>query len=1031
MQKRSRTLTLFMISLWLLFVNPCNAINTNGSLKILHNEICISDEDPKTLSLNSLELNKQNNALKQNLLDGDMTSAGILVRKILLKIKTSETDSSVTADSYYYVGIYYRLNDDFDISITLLEKSIALKERLQVHDEIYAKALYNLGGTYARLGVFRKHKEITLKSLEVEQQIYGSDSPALIGTYGSLITAYIELKEYDRALELAETAYIIADSYPKSVDSHFLVFLYQNIGVLYNILGNYSKSKIFFEKAEEFYIKTGKTSDESYINLMHSMSNALGNLGSSEKANEYYLKGIELAKDNYSLPSYTLLSTYAINLGNSGRVSEGEAVLSDLLQRVIKNKRTDSQSYFEVLSYYADYLRRFNIDIAKSAGYYRKCIEYFDRQGDSFLKFLVKEGYAMILSEQGEHEEALKIIQTLLFAENKGDSMENILLNPQIENINADRDFLGALRTRYDIVKDYYKAKPDLKIMEAGANTAELIIALLEKIRISISEDESRLLLGDRYRDSYLDVIRDFYLLYEKSSDKNYLNKAFEYSEKSKIAGLLTATRELKATQFHIPSELAELERDLQKEAAILNDRISGKSDTGTVSDEILSIWKKNMFLTIRKRDSLIKVFEKEYPGYYSIKYNTRVLSPEEVPGVIDYNGSYISFVASDTNIFISVVNRRHHKMISVSVDSSFYAKVKRFRSLLSTPRFDDARNEINDFQMIGSYLYNTLISPVMPFLISDRVIISPDNMLSYLPFETLPVEVGSIEKLSYSNIEYLMEKLDISYTYSATFMAESIKHDYPAGNTPIVFAPDYSEPVDIHSLFQRRQQTGNILSDLPYAKQEAEYVSDLLGGKLLLNNSASESTFKLEAGNFGIIHLAMHTVLDDNDPMYSTLIFSPEPPGAEDRFLRTFEIYNIPLKARMVVLSSCNTGTGKLFSGEGILSMARGFIYSGSESVVMAMWEIEDRTGTEIVKLYYDYLKKGYSKSVSLRKARIEFLKTADQLRAHPYFWSTLVIYGDNTALFRSRRVIISAITAGLVLIFLACYYWRKRRYS
>ena len=1031
MQKRSRTITLFLILLWLFHINPYHASGAPGSLKSIQNRFYISDKAPNTLSLTSLELGKQNNALKEKLLAGDMPLAGALVRRILLKIKTTDPDSSVIADSYYYVGIYYRIIDDFDVSVRLLKQSIALKERLHVYDEIYARALYNLGATYARLGVFRKHKELTLKSLDVEKQLYGSDSPALIGTYGSLITAYIELKEYDKALELAETAYKIADANPLSADPHFLAFLYLNIGVLYNSIGDYSRSKVFCEKAEEYYIKAGITSDESYINLMQSMSNALRNLGSVEKANEYYIRGIELAKANFSLSSFTLLSNYAINLGNSGSVTEGQTVLSDLLQRIAEHKRTDSQSYFEVMGYYADYLRRFNLDKERSVEYYRKSIEYFDRQGDSFLKFLVKEGYALILSGQGEHEKALELLQTLFFAENSGENMKNVLLNPQIDNINADKDYLGALRTKYRIVKEYYEVKPDLNILEAASNTAELIISLLEKIRITISEDESRLLLGDRYRDSYLDVIKDFYLLYEKTSDKSYLSKAFEYSEKSKIAGLLTATRELKATQFHIPSELAEMERDLQQEAAILNDRISGKIIDGTASEEILRIWKLNMFNTIRKRDSLIKVFENEYPDYYSIKYNTRVLNPEDIPDVIGSKSSYISFVASDTNIFISVINKRHHKMISVSVDTTFYTKVRRFRNLLSVPRFDDARNEIREYQMIGYYLYNTLIAPVKPFLISDRVVISPDNLLSYLPFETLPVNVGNSEKLSYNNIEYLMEELDISYTYSATFMAENINRDYQTGNKPIVFAPDYSEPVDIHSLFQMRQQTGNILSDLPFARQEAEYVSDLLGGKLLLNNSASESVFKEEAGNYGIIHLAMHTVLDDNDPMYSTLIFSPEPPGAEDRFLRTFEIYNIPLKARMVVLSSCNTGTGKLFSGEGILSLARGFIYSGSESVVMSMWEIEDRTGTEIVKLYYDYLKKGYSKSVSLRKARIEFLKTADQLRAHPYFWSTLVIYGDNSRLFRPRWIVPSGISAGLTLILFAFYYWRKRRYS
>jgi CHAT domain-containing protein len=275
------------------------------------------------------------------------------------------------------------------------------------------------------------------------------------------------------------------------------------------------------------------------------------------------------------------------------------------------------------------------------------------------------------------------------------------------------------------------------------------------------------------------------------------------------------------------------------------------------------------------------------------------------------------------------------------------------------------------------------------------------------------------------------MENLDISYTYSATFMAENIKRNYRTGNKAIVFAPDYSDAVDIHSLFQRRQQTGNILSELPFAKQEAEYVSVLLGGRLLLNEHARESIFKQEAGNYDIIHLAMHTVLDDNDPMYSTLIFSPETNGEEDRFLRTYEIYGIPLKAKMVVLSSCNTGAGRLYSGEGILSLARGFIYSGSESVVMSMWEIEDRTGTEIVKMYYNNLKKGYSKSISLRKARIEFLKTADQLRAHPYFWSTLVIYGDNSPLFRPWWIFPFIISSVVILLLMLIYYLRKRRYS
>ena len=190
------------------------------------------------------------------------------------------------------------------------------------------------------------------------------------------------------------------------------------------------------------------------------------------------------------------------------------------------------------------------------------------------------------------------------------------------------------------------------------------------------------------------------------------------------------------------------------------------------------------------------------------------------------------------------------------------------------------------------------------------------------------------------------------------------------------------------------RQAGQDVLNDLPYARKEAEFVTGLTDGKLYENGDASETVYKKESGKYDIIHLAMHTLLNDKDPMRSTLLFSHPSDTIDDGYLKTYEIYGIPLKAKMVVLSSCNTGSGLLLSGEGIISLARGFIYSGSQSVVMSMWEIEDKSGTEIVEMFYKNLKVGYSKSAALKKARISFLKKADQLRSHPYFWSTLVIY-------------------------------------
>jgi CHAT domain-containing protein len=207
-------------------------------------------------------------------------------------------------------------------------------------------------------------------------------------------------------------------------------------------------------------------------------------------------------------------------------------------------------------------------------------------------------------------------------------------------------------------------------------------------------------------------------------------------------------------------------------------------------------------------------------------------------------------------------------------------------------------------------------------------------------------------------------------------------------------------------------------ISELPYAVDEARDAVDRCGGRVFVNDAATEETYKEYAEDFDIIHLAMHTLVDDEHPSYSKMVFSGNGAGPDDGFLNTYEVYGIPLDAMMVVLSSCNTGSGILMTGEGILSLARGFLFSGSRSVVMSMWEVEDYSGSAVVKSFYHNIKRGLSKSAALRSARLDFLKDADQGRSHPYYWATLVVYGDDSPLYFSRIRLYSAL---IVLLFAA----------
>jgi CHAT domain-containing protein len=1027
-------MTLFYLILagWLF---PASSISSSLSFISLQNHNLSGEKNQKDIDAGRESLDQLNISLRFYLMNEDLVNGRLAVEKILKKLRTAgPADDGTLSSTYFLAGIYFLKSNNNSDAIKYLALSAGIKEKLNEYDERYAKILYNLGVAYYNLGDFTSQEHYTAYSFDIEKRIYGESSPLIVKTCNLLALSYLSLQEYEKSLELSKMALSIAGDNQGSVDITDQAAIYNNLGVTYIHLADYSKAKVYLEKTESFYKLNRFQIDDNYFGLLNNMAITYGFLGLSDKSNEYYEKGIYLADSVNSVISYNYINSYAIVLGNSGNRQKGESLLHNATIRAKTKIGEDSQVYFSVLFNYAEYLRDFKIDNNKALECYKLCVDYLEKNNTNlFLKDQVYLGYSLSLSEKGENDKALEIIQSLLFTDIKGENAHFKIThqydNPEKGLIKTDKLSLRILQSKYKVLWNLYNSKHDPAILKNASATAKLIVEVLEKVRINISEEDSRLILGDRYRDSYINAIRDFNLLYRLTGEQVYLEDAFEYFEKSKVAGLLASTRELNASQFNIPSDLAEMEKKLKRDISILNAKISEEIKNEHPDTSLLNAWKENILKNSLKKDSLVTVLEKKYPGYYLFKYNSSVTKLSDLPGLIGRDGNYLNYIISDTIFYVFVANRQKRQLLAFPADSSFYSDIKEFRSMLGMPSpSGNAREAFENFQKTGYRLYQKIIEPIRPYLISKKLLISPDNILSYIPFETIPVSPSSGNRILYNQIPYLMNEFDISYTYSVTFLAESLKSKTRWSNRLIAFAPSYTEPIDIGTVMMKRQIVNGVLPDLPYAKQEAEYVASLTHGTLYENEGAKETVFKNESGKYDVIHLAMHTILNDREPMYSTLIFSSENDSVDDRYLKTYEVYSIPLKAKMVVLSSCNSGTGYLYSGEGILSLARGFMYSGSKSVVMAMWEIEDRSGTEIVKGFYDNLKKGYSKSSSLRKARIRYLMEADQLRSHPYFWSTLVVYGDNSPLYYPKYLTVPLGIAGIIVSILAFYLWRRK---
>lgn len=976
----------------------------------------------------SQELAGLNEAFHASIVAGDTAASRDLLHSVLKILKEDQADNITVSNSQYYIGVYYLLNGRNKEAVNWLGSSISIREHTKTVDEIYAKCLFNLALAHSRRGDFKKMEETVLKSLDAEMTLYGVNSPELLDGYSALTGACISLKDYSRAIESGNKALdLIGENKNEHINE--MAILYVNMGISHAFLSDYAKAVLFLEKAESLYRTSSLAKDENYINLLNSLASNYHFLGQREKSEQYFKKGISMVSSANSDLSLNFLNSFAINLGNAGEPYKGEELLAGSLEKAGKIFGQSSREYCEVLKNYAEYLKNFKLDIGKSIALFEKCNELLNDNNEDFaLKESVLLGYAQALSEYGENEKALGIIQNLLFESREGTGVGSGFENPEPNRIEPNQWSLRLLKTKYRILHGIYGKKHDQRYLLAAAGTSELIVSLIEKVRISISEEESRLVLGDRFRDSYLLAIRDFDLCYRKTGDIRYLHKAFEYSEKSKGAGLLASTRELKATEFHIPEETAELERRLKAEIGYYEARIVEEESRKESDQSLLEEWKELLLSATQKRDSLIAVFERIYPGYYLIKYNTEVLSPEMIPGISGRNTNYLNYVVSDSLLHIFVVNRKYLRLVTVNIDSTFFKDIRQFRTLLSEPD-NNALTGFNKYLSTGHNLYRTVLEPVKEYLISKKLLISPDNILSYIPFEALPVSTDAGSPAMFGEIPYLLKDYSVSYTYSATMLAESVSNDHSFSNSLVAFAPSYNGRIDVDSLMKSRQSRVSTLYDLKFARTEAEYVAELTGGRLYLDNNARESVFKTVAAEYDIIHLAMHTLLNDQDPMHSKMIFSQGNDSPEDGNLNTWEVYGIPIKAKMVMLSSCNTGNGSLHSGEGILSLARGFVYSGSRSVVMSMWEIEDKSGSEIVNNYYRNIKLGASKSKALRKARLDYLRNSDMLRSHPYFWSSLVIYGNNTPIYFSVWLKVAAGLLLLIIPVILFLIYRKSR--
>jgi CHAT domain-containing protein len=310
------------------------------------------------------------------------------------------------------------------------------------------------------------------------------------------------------------------------------------------------------------------------------------------------------------------------------------------------------------------------------------------------------------------------------------------------------------------------------------------------------------------------------------------------------------------------------------------------------------------------------------------------------------------------------------------------------------------------DLDWALSELSEILLRPVEDQLAGkSRILIVAEGALQYVPFAVLPSPTAAK-----SDSAPLISSHEIINLPSASVL-HALREQFDRRPAPIRDVAVFADPVfdlddgrsETYQPATRSEGEGpdQIPERLYFTGLEAEAIMQLAAGgenlQALRFDATKEALINPELSDYRYVHIATHGHLDSELPELSSLLFSRyDPEGRElDGRVRLHEIYQLELRAELVVLSACRTAHGRDVRGEGIVGWTQGFMYSGAKRVLVSLWNVEDEATAELMRHFYRFLLvERLSPAASLRRAQ-DAIRQMPQWRM-PYHWAGFVLSGE-----------------------------------
>lgn len=876
---------------------------------------------------------------------------------------------ALKADNYYYLGDYFDRIGNGDSALFFHQNAleIRLKEFGDANDKV-ARSLQGIGDVYNYLlEDYQEAKKYYQKVLVIKRTLSDEATFSLARAYYNIASTARSTKDTELALVYGHQTLRIAEQLDNR--RSFLASVFIMLGNVYYGQKEYDSAISNYSKGIAIRVALRGEEGTKLDNYYNNLGSCYRGILDIEQAKHFHEKALRLAI-KYDQKDEIALAELGLGLAHI-EVKEYQ-IAEDYLRRSLATK------------------------IALVGGQRARLYNHYQHLGNLFRS-------------TGRYDSALSYYQKALVSGVDGFENMDPTVNPTTLNIGNDFGIIKVLDQKAMIFRmSYDQDTSDLKSLRLCFNTYLLADSLISSYRGNFLKEGSRLKLESNIKQIYERAISSAYQLSEITDDKAYHWAGLNLMERSKATILLESLRRVEAfNRLGIPDSIKSQQDNLIKTELELRHLIDQQEANGSYYQQVDSLRGK-LFNVTQKQEVLREFIAKVYPKYFQSRFDNSLLSLEEIKSFIgDNRFQIVEYFFGQSAIYaISSFDGNSH-FYEIKDISLLQAKIQRLNGLvIEAPK--SFKDSFSAYKSLGYDLFTLLLEPVLQDLKgNEQLLIIPDGPLAYLPFDCLLTALNTSETVDFNSLPYLIKTYETRFTYSLNALWQVMGKSDATSNDQIL-AFSYTGLKDLQgNLIESQANRGREYQEIPGSVAELKAISNIMEGKFFQGDEATEQNFKENADQYGLFHFALHGAADRSSELGSKLIFKQgKSASSEDGQLYPYEIYNLNLNAKLVVLSACETGIGKLQEGEGVYSMGRAFAFAGCPSIVMSLWEVNDWSSSILFKEFYSELKDGNNLSFSLRSSKLKYLMDADKDLSHPHFWSQLQLMGVSNITYSNSRM-------------------------